>query len=227
MPRRKLYRERVAVPDAKTLATYLLVLPGKELYWHPDTLPRISSCSLFDNERAIELEIGCGSGDYLCSLAHRNPEVNFVGVDLRRKSLYEAVTQASAMGLENILFMQADARLLRPLLVTDSLRAVYLHFPDPITRPKFHNRRLLTDDFLDAVHRALKDIGKLSVISDHRPYFDEMLQVVERDDRWHRTHEERFLEGFDVETRSRFQRIWEGHGLTTLRFEVQKRSDDT
>lgn len=225
MPRRKLYRERVAVPDAQTLATYLLVLPGKDLYAHPDTLPRISSCSLFDNQRPIELEIGSGSGEFLCSLALRHPEINFVGVDLRCKSLHAAITHASAMGLENILFVQADARLLYPLLVADSLRAVYVHFPDPITRPKFHNRRILTERFLDAIHRALTDIGRLSVMTDHRQYFEEILQLVERDDRWRKAHPERFLEGFDVETRSRFQRIWERHGLTTLRFEAMKRGN--
>lgn len=226
MPRRKLYREKIATPDNETVATYLLLVPGKELYAHPENLPRITSSSLFGNEWPIELEIGCGSGEYLCSLALRNPETNFVGVDLRRKSLHAAIVRASAMALRNILFVSADARLLHPLLVADSLHAVYLHFPDPITRPRFHNRRLFTERFLDSMHQALTGIGRLSVMTDHRGYFEEMLHMAERDDRWCTTHRERFLEGFDVETRSRFQRIWEGHGLTTLRFEVMKRGND-
>lgn len=223
MPRRKIYRERVAIPDAETAARYLLVLPRRELYLHPETMPRIMSTSLFRNDYPVELEIGCGSGEFLCSLARRHPETNYVGVELRRKSLHEAIGSASGMDLKNILFVNTDARLLYPLLVPDSLSAVYLHFPDPVTRSKFRSRRLFTERFLDAMHCAMRDNGRLSVLTDHQKTFEEMLQMVEQDDRWCKTHEERFLEGFEAETKSRFQRIWEGHGLTTLRFEVMKR----
>lgn len=223
MPRRKIYRERVATPDSDAIATYLLVMPRRELHAHPENLPRITSGALFGNERPIELEIGCGSGEFLCSLARKNPESNFVGVDIRRKSLHAAIARASTMALDNIRFVAADARLLHPLLRADSLRAVYLHFPDPITRRRFHNRRLFTESFLDSMHTAMTAMGRLSVMTDHPGYFEEMLRLVERDNRWDKTHQERFLEGFEVEAKSRFQRIWEGHGLTTLRFEVMKR----
>jgi len=223
MSRRNLYREKVPIPDNETMATYLAVMPGKDLYAHPERFPRITSTALFDNQRPIELEIGCGSGEFLCSLARRNPGINYVGVELRRKSVHAAIILASAMSLENILFVNADARLLSPLLVADSIRAVYLHFPDPITRPKFNNRRIFTGCFLDLVHEALTACGRLSVMTDHREYFEEMLRLMEGDDRWCKTHRARFLTGFDVETKSRFQRIWESHGKTTLRFEVRKR----
>ncbi|MBA2246870.1 MAG: methyltransferase domain-containing protein [Chloroflexia bacterium] len=223
MPRRKLYRERIAAPTNEAVATYLLVMPGRELYAHPERLPRITSSALFGNERPIELEIGCGSGEFLCSLAKSDQKTNFVGVDLRRKSLNAAITRASAMALDNIVFMAADARLLRPLLVADSIRTVYLHFPDPITRPRFHKRRILTNRFLDTMHHAMTATGRLSVMTDHPAYFNEMLCLVEQDNRWDKTHQERFLKGFEVGTKSRFQRIWEGYGLTTLRFEVMKK----
>lgn len=225
MSRRKLYREKVAIPDNETIATYLSSMPGKDLHAHPERFPQIASSSLFGNQRPIELEIGCGSGEFLCSLAQQDPEANFVGVELRRKSLHAAINLASAMSLENILFVSADARLLHPLLITDSLRAVYLHFPDPVMRPKFHNRRIFTERFLDSMHEALTACGRLSVMTDHPGYFEEMLLLVEGDHRWCKTHRARFLTGFDVETKSRFQRIWESHGKTTLRFEVMKRGD--
>lgn len=223
MSRRTLYREKVPIPDSETIATYLSVMPGKDLYAHPERFPRITSSALFDNRHSLELEIGCGSGEFLCSLARHNSGTNYVGVELRRKSVHAAINLASAMSLDNILFLNADARLLYPLLFADSIQAVYLHFPDPVTRPRFDNRRVFTKRFLNAMHEALTIRGRLSVITDHREYFEEMLNLVEGDDRWCKTHRTRFLTGFDVETKSRFQRIWESHGKTTLRFEVRKR----
>lgn len=222
MSRRTLYREKVPIPDSETIATYLSVMLGKDLFAHPERFPRITSSALFHNQHPIELEIGCGSGEFLCSLARRNPGTNYVGVELRRKSVHAAINLASAMSLHNILFVNADARLLSPLLVAESIQAVYLHFPDPVTRPKFENRRIFTERFLDSMHEALTARGKLSVMTDHRGYFGEMLNLAEGDDRWRKTHRTRFLTGFEVETKSRFQRIWESHGKTTLRFEVRK-----
>jgi hypothetical protein len=47
-----------------------------------------------------------------------------------------------------------------------------------------------------------------------------MLELADGDGRFATTHPERYLTGFEPEVKSRFQRIWEGHGLPTLRFEL-------
>ena len=65
--------------------------------------------------------------------------------------------------------------------------------------------------------------GRLSVMTDHREYFLEMLELVEQDVRFEKTHAERYLLGFDAPAISRYQRLWERHGLATLRFEVRRR----
>jgi tRNA (guanine-N7-)-methyltransferase len=225
MPRRTLHRRsNVSAPDARTAAKYLIRLSAKRLYQGPDGLPRITSPCLFGNDRPLELEVGCGSGEFLCSLARQDRETNFVGVEVRNMALNEAVAAAARDALDNIVFVRADVRMLYPLLVADSLRAVYLHYPDPIMRPKFEKRRVFTERFLDEMSAALTEAGRLSVITDLEPYFMEMLELAERDERWAKTHEARYLVGFEPETKSRFQRLWEGHGLPTLRFELTKRA---
>jgi len=47
--------------------------------------------------------------------------------------------------------------------------------------------------------------------------------VVEADSRFQKNHPERYLMGFEPEIKSRFQRIWERHGLPILRLEVRKK----
>jgi tRNA (guanine-N7-)-methyltransferase len=223
MPRRNLDRKKVPAPDERAAARHLRELPGDRLYREPLAFPRISSASLFRNERPMELEIGCGNGEFLCSLALRDHETNFVGVEVKRKSAHEAVARASSAELDNVIFLRANFRLLYPLLVPGSLGAVYLHFPDPNARARFRKHRIFSDRFLREMHTATTSDGRISVMTDHEKSFAQMLELAESDERWEKDHAQRYLVGFETESRSRFQRIWEGHGLPTLRFELVKR----
>jgi tRNA (guanine-N7-)-methyltransferase len=221
MSRRYLNRSfRWRIPDEETARKYLLHLSGWQLYHETCSLPRITSADLFGNDQPLELEVGCGTGEYLCSLAHQDPNVNFVGIDYHLRSLHTAVDTASRLGLDNILLVKANFTLMYPLLEPTSLRSIYLHFPDPNMEPKFRKRRIFSERFLDEAHRALVPGGRLSVMTDHREFFFEMLALAERDERWRRMHRERYLVGFEPRVKSRYQRIWEGHGIPTLRFEL-------
>ena len=119
--------------------------------------------------------------------------------------------------------MTKRSRLIYPMLAPSALGFVYLHFPGPNAHPKFRKRRIFSRRFLDEMHAATTPDGRISVMTDHEGCFMEMLELAESDERWEKTHAERYLVGFEAESPSRFQRIWENHGLPTLRFELAKR----
>ncbi len=223
MSRRLLARQIRPRPLAdEEVQRYLRVYDAKGLYYQPERFPRLCARELFGNSAPLELEVGCGTAEFLCSLAAKEPEVNFVGVDVARRPLEKAIALASGLELRNARFLHANFALLYPLLEPCSLRQVYVHFPDPNTRPKFHKRKLVTPAFLDAIQRALVCGGGLSLMTDHPALFEELLAVVEAESRLQKTHTERYLVGFEPEMKSRFQRIWERHGLPILRLEVRK-----
>ncbi|MBO0777301.1 MAG: methyltransferase domain-containing protein [Ktedonobacteraceae bacterium] len=224
MPRRLLSRQIRPRPlDDQEIKQYLRVYNARGLYHHPETFPRLCSQQLFENSAPLELEVGCGTAEFLCSLAAREPGVNFIGVDIALRPLHKAVAIASSLQLTNILFLHANFSQMYPLLEPRSLRQVYVHFPDPNTRPKFQRRKMVTPAFLEAIHPALTSEGELSLMTDHSALFHEMLATVEADSRFQKTHAERYLIGFEPEVKSRFQRIWEHHGLPILRLEVRKK----
>lgn len=224
MPRRLLSRQIRPRPlDDREVKQYLRVYNARDLYYYPESFPRLCSPQLFDNNAPLELEVGCGTAEFLCSLASKEPEVNFVGVDIARRPLDKAVAIASALQLTNVRFLHANFAQMYPLLEPCSLQRVYVHFPDPNMRPKFHRRKLVTPAFLDAIHLALVLGGELSLMTDHKALFEELLALVEADSRFQKTHSERYLVGFEPEIKSRFQRIWEHHGLPILRLEVRKK----
>ncbi len=224
MSRRTLSRQiRLRPLDAAALSKYLAHYDSRSLHYHPEQFPQLSSQRLFENSAPLELEVGCGTAEFLCALAAREPGTNFVGVDIASRPLYKAVEIASSLRLENVRFLHANVAQMYPLLVPCSLRQVYVHFPDPNTRLKFQHRKLITPAFLDAIHLALVPEGKLSLMTDHAEFFHELLTLIEADCRLKKTHDERYLIGFEPEVKSRFQKIWERHGLPILRLEVRKR----
>jgi tRNA (guanine-N7-)-methyltransferase len=208
--------------DEQALASYLLSYLPATLYHEWQTLPGITSCELFNNAAPLALEIGCGSAEFLCSLAEKFPATNFVGIDISGPSLRKAVELSFTSGLENAKFIHADFHLMYPLLRPEALSSVYLHFPDPHLKARCQKRRLFNETFLDALSVALVNDGLLSVMTDVEAFFMEMLQLIEQDARFRKVHSQRYLVGFEPAVKSHFQRLWELHGESVFRFEARK-----
>lgn len=223
MPRGKLGRMKVQTPDEETARRYLLWLSGERLHHEPETLSRLCSRDLFGDPRSgapLELEVGCGTGEFLCSRAESRPETNFVGVDLHVKSLYRAVADASERGLDNVRFLRADFNLLYPLLVPDSLQAAYLLFPDPGMKERQRRKRIFSERFLREMHDALQPGGKLIAVTDHEEYFARMVQLAERAEGWERVPDEDLT---DPTTNTRFGSLWERRGRAANALTLVKR----
>src|SRR5215212_5996780 len=75
MPRSNLDRKKVPAPDERPAARYLLELPGDRLYREPLAFPWVSSASLFVDDTPMVMEIGCGTGDFLCSCARSSASI--------------------------------------------------------------------------------------------------------------------------------------------------------
>lgn len=224
MPRKTFLIRRIKAqtPANDTAGKYLFDWRTKDLHYAPESFPRLTSEQLFGNSLPLEMEVGCSTGEFLTSLAREDKEANFLGVDINLKSLFMAVETASGLALDNIKFIKAPIQQLYPLLDPASLRAIYLHFPDPYLRPKYRKHRIFSQLFLDYAHKALVPGGLLSVVTDHQALFMLALSIMERDTRFVRLHEERYLIGFDPEVKSRYQRYWESHGASIFRLEVEK-----
>ena len=59
-------------------------------------------------ETCSMLELGCGDGFNLISQAYLLPNARFVGIDLGKEHIAEAIAEADALGLKNVRFAQMD-----------------------------------------------------------------------------------------------------------------------
>ncbi len=225
MGRRALSRSIKRIPPSPAaVEKYLLVWSGEELHFHPERFPRLTGPAIFGSDRPMELEIGCGTAEFLCAEAAAHPERNYLGVDPLTKVLYFAAQQAEAANLGNIRFARATMDVLYPLLVPDSLAALHVQFPDPYVR-NHGVHKVLNRRFVAAMHTALAPGASWCFVSDRRDLFQETLGFVEAHPGWERTHEDRLLVGFEPGVKSRYQRKWERYeDGQPLRFEVRKRA---
>ncbi len=182
----------------------------------------MSGTGIFGIDQPIHLEIGCGTGEYLLALAEQNPTELYLGVEVSRRAVFHAVNQANQARLENLRFIYTDFKMTYPQLRPSTLKAVYLHYPDPNYAKRFVKRRIFDHQFLEHIYPALVPGGIISVVTDQKPFFMDMLALAESDERFIKTHSERYLTHFDSPVKSRFQRAWERSQRPVFRFELRK-----
>lgn len=200
----------------------LLDWDSGQLHRNPTQFHTLSSLELFGNPNPLAVEIGPGSGDFLCDQARSNPDTNFLGIEVSHRSAAACAELAGEMGLANLRILRADFKLLGPLLPEASWSKLYLHFPDPPHKNADRNRRIFDQAFLDHMARALTADGQISVASDKTDFFFEMLELAVHDLRFRLAHPEPYLYGFRPLVKSRFQLFWEKKGVFPLRFILRR-----
>ncbi len=204
-------------------ATYLYEWDAKHLRSAIAEYPTINSETFFSNNAPLEVEIGPGTGEYLCSLAAQDRARNFLGIEASNRAAYYAVNRASEEALTNLRIIRANAKLLYPLIPDVAWSRVYIHFPDPVHKRNDEKHRIFDQPFLDAMQRAMPSGGEISVVSDEKNFFGKMLNLAKSDLRFEMAHSADYLEDFEPEEKSRFQRFWEKKGVIPRRFILRKK----
>jgi tRNA (guanine-N7-)-methyltransferase len=132
--------------------------------------------SIFGRVAPLRVDLGCGDGSFLCELAQRNPENNFLGVDKLAGRVAKACRKAALLSHIRILKVESSYAV-RYLLPAASVSHFYLLFPDPWPKRRHHRRRLVTADFLDSIQRALEPNGSILIATDDQHYFNEIVRT--------------------------------------------------
>jgi tRNA (guanine-N(7)-)-methyltransferase len=217
---RRIARIKLVPPSPEAAQDYLLEWDNQALYHSPHTFPKLTSKNLFDAAQPMVLEVGCGTGEFLLELAQSRPAERFLGVEISRRTIYHAVNQVEKLSLRNVKFIKADIKLLYPLMAPCTWTAVHLNFPDPNYGAGRRKHRIFSSDFLDACAISLTPMGKISVVTDHFNFLEDMLQIAESDERFEKTHRSRYIEGRWNGVKTRFQSAWERLERPVYRFEL-------
>ena len=138
---------------------------------------------IFDAERPMHLEIGCGKGGFAVNMAKKYPDVNFIAMekcaDVCCVALEKAIATKDERETDNLRFIIGDAKTLEESFPSDSLDCIYLNFSDPWPKAGHAKRRLTHRSFLGIYSRLLKKDGILRFKTDNVGLFDFSLEEFE------------------------------------------------
>ena len=109
----------------------------------------------FGNKNPIEIEIGCGKGNFIIENALTYPDKNFIGIEMYDTVLMYAVNKIEK-DIPNLRFIRMDARLLDEVFDKE-IDLIYLNFSDPWPKDRHEKRRLTHKHFLDIYDSILKN----------------------------------------------------------------------
>lgn len=125
----------------------------------------------FGNDNPLRIEIGMGKGAFIMEQAHRNPDINFVGIEKFSSVLIRALEKQDAEQLPNIRFIRMEAEYITDVFAKDEVDRIYLNFSDPWPKERHAKRRLTSRQFLERYDKILKEDGIIEFKTDNNDLF--------------------------------------------------------
>lgn len=125
----------------------------------------------FDKDQEIYIEIGSGMGQFITTLAGRNPDINFISLEREKSVVVNIVDKVKELGLTNIKLICNDALELNEYFKDGEIDRIYLNFSDPWPKKRHTKRRLTYHTFLALYKQVLKEDGELHFKTDNRGLF--------------------------------------------------------
>lgn len=154
----------------------------------PNLIPRMERCAavlirdpeerrgrwreLMPRAAQLRLELGCGKGRFTAETAAAEPDVLFIAVERVPDAMVIAMERVTAMGLQNVFFVDGDAALLPSYFEPGEVERIYINFCDPWPTNRHAKRRLTHENFLLLYRKVLREDGQIHFKTDNRDLFE-------------------------------------------------------
>lgn len=132
--------------------------------------------TVFQNQNPIHIEIGCGKGQFISTLALQNPLINYIAIEKYDSVLLRCLEKVSTKSLSNLRLIVLDASLIKECFATGEIDLIYINFSDPWPKYAHRKRRLTYTTFLDSYATILSDQGAIYQKTDNRKFFEFSLE---------------------------------------------------
>lgn len=126
--------------------------------------------------RKLYAEFGTGKGDFILKSAEKNPEINFLGIDVEAEVILKAARKIAEKNLDNVRLVVLDINRVTEFFHENEIDRLYINFCDPWPKKRHAKRRLTHVRFLEMYRKILKPGGEIYFKTDNRGLFDFSLE---------------------------------------------------
>ena len=137
---------------------------------------------VFVNDNPIHLEIGAGKGRFTTEIAKRNPDINFIALEMEAGAFVYASRLFVESGQENIRGIRTMAQKLLEYFEKDEIDKIYINFCNPWPKNRQHKRRLTHPRLLKLYKVILKSKGQIQLKTDDLDFFEDSISYFEKED---------------------------------------------
>jgi tRNA (guanine-N7-)-methyltransferase len=135
-----------------------------------------------NNFEKVILEIGFGNGENVFKFAKNNRENLYIASEVYMSGIGQLLGDVINNDLNNVKIVTGDIRLLLEDVTKPIFDHVVIICPDPWPKLKHHKRRMLNNDFLDLIHKTIKDDGHLFMSTDWKNYAESIEEAIDQNE---------------------------------------------
>jgi len=122
--------------------------------------------SFFENNNPIVVELGCGKGEYTIALARKNPNKNYIGIDIKGARFWRGAKTAIEENLPNVAFVRTQIELVDFIFAANEVSEIWITFPDPQIKYQRTKHRMTNASFMKKYHHILNEDGIMNLKTD-------------------------------------------------------------
>jgi tRNA (guanine-N7-)-methyltransferase len=148
-----------------------------------------------NNFEKVILEIGFGNGENVFKFANNNRENLYIASEVYMSGIGQLLGDVINNDLDNVKIVTGDIRLLLEDVTKPIFDHVVIICPDPWPKLKHHKRRMLNADFLDLMHKTIKDDGHLFMSTDWKNYAESIEEAIDQNEGFIKLEDSIYKEG--------------------------------
>lgn len=126
----------------------------------------------FEKKQPLYLELGSGKGAFITELAKRNPQNNYIAMEVQEGAIALILKKQVENKLPNLQLLLANGSNLSDLFAENEIKGLYLNFSDPWPKTRHEKRRLTYKSFLEQYKYVLEDDGNIEFKTDNQGLFE-------------------------------------------------------
>lgn len=133
----------------------------------------------FWNNNDLILEIWIWLGNFFSKITNRNPDKNYIWMEIRYKRLHRTFEKLRELNSNNFVLIKDKWENIDKIFNANELSKTYLFFPDPwANKERQKKNRIVSNKFLLDLYEITKKWWSFIFKTDHKWYFDDSLEII-------------------------------------------------